>query len=70
MGYSVTNYYCHKEKTFYNSRASNKVACITRDVDGHIGGAYKAGTKAWCESGCSSSRTGTYNYDLSVWLGP
>lgn len=70
LGYSVTNYYCHREKTFYSSRESNKMACITRDVDGHIGGAYKVGTKAWCESGCSSTRTGTYNYNLSIRLGP
>ena len=64
MGYTKTNYRSNGQAVF---KKGNRY--ITRDVDGHNGGAWKVALKKPENLGSKSTREGTWNKDLTIKVG-
>lgn len=65
-GYERTSFVCMGKAVYCNSKASTNLKCIVQDRTAHIGGAWKAGSKKWAQSGCpSGTRTGTFDENLN-----
>ena len=64
MGFSRTNYRAHGQRVY---KRGNEY--ITRDVDGHNGGAWKRATGDWTKLQSRSTRSGTYNRSLTTRIG-
>lgn len=63
-GYKKTKFKSHGEAVYENTKAPRKVRYITRDTDGHIGGAFK-GADSVSNLGRKSTRSGTYDKNLN-----
>ncbi|MCU4991132.1 SAR2788 family putative toxin [Bacillus cereus] len=61
LGYAETKFYSHGARVYYNKKGKPKY--ITRDKDGHIGGAFKGAdtVKALANK---KTRSGTYDLEL------
>jgi len=64
LGYSKINELSHGQAVFYNNKTK---LYITRDIDGHNGGAWKAATSVE-KLGSKVTRSGTYDADMN-WIG-
>ena len=64
MGFKKTNFRAHGQRVY---KRGNEY--ITRDVDGHNGGAWKYAKGNWTNLLSKSSRSGTYNRGLNVRVG-
>ncbi|MCM3005799.1 DNRLRE domain-containing protein [Priestia koreensis] len=62
-GYKSTNYKSHGARVYENKKAPRKLRYISRDTEGHIGGAFK-GADTIKNLGSKSTRSGTYNKNL------
>ncbi|CAF3305539.1 unnamed protein product [Rotaria socialis] len=67
LKFQKTNLLAHGVAVYRNSKRPNATEYITYDVDGHVGGVWKAGDKKWAEGGCKQkpARSGTYDKDLN-----
>ena len=69
LGYSkVPNATSHGNAVFTNPKATRALRYITADVDGHVGGVWKAADTI-SNLGSKSTRSGTYNA-LLEWIAP
>ncbi len=69
LGYSkVPNATSHGQAVYFNSSATRNMRYITADIDSHSGGVWKA-AKSLEALTSKSTRTGTFNWDLSMRIG-
>ena len=69
QGYSkVKGEYSHGKSIFFNPKATFDMRYISFDGTSHTGGAWKAASSI-ANLGNKTTRTGTFNWDLSVRIG-
>jgi len=69
LGYSkVNNVTSHGQSLYYNPKATSGMQYITADIDSHSGGIWKAASSIE-NLASKSTRTGTFNWDLTTRIG-
>ena len=68
MGYSPTNQLSHGQTVFVNKKAPSELRYISRDVDSHNGGVWKA-ARTVRDLGSKLTRSGTYSRWLNIKMG-
>jgi Novel toxin 21 len=68
LGYSKTKFISSGQSVYYNSKAKKAMQYITPDIDGHNGGVWKAASSPE-NLKPKTTRTGTFNEDLTIKIG-
>ncbi|MFD1259679.1 toxin C-terminal domain-containing protein [Entomomonas asaccharolytica] len=68
MGYRKINERSYSQAVYHNPKASIDLRYITPHIDGHNGGFWNAASSIR-NLGSKSTRSGTYNIDLTVRIG-